>query len=552
MKRWNVLGAFTSLDELNRQLLKNRGITDEAEVIEFLDPLPIRKHLQNMPPEFKEALKSARKLILKAIDQGRPIVVHGDYDADGICATAILYNCLAKDLEYPNVDAFIPNRFDHGYGLSEKSIKAILKEFSNEKILFITVDSGITAVDEVSRLKELGHEVIITDHHQKPEELPEADVIFWSDKVVGATLAWVLSRALGSLNKSSLSLACIATVTDIQPLTGFNRSVVLKGLEILNSNPPIGIKKLIEYSGKRVSDISPGDIGWIIGPRLNASGRMKDAHDALKLLTSSRESDIDGHAKFLNELNHERQETTLKMYDVARAHIPNDSARIIISHDENYHEGIIGLVAARLVQKHFLPAIVISIEDGFGKGSVRSIPGINIIELLREFDDMFLSLGGHPMAAGFSIEKEKIRMLEEKLNKAMSRYDESVFIPQINIDLELPAEVLSLELYDKLQELRPFGEGNKEPKFITRGFAVAGKSSIGRDNQHIILRLYDEDSDNFFKGIMFNGVDHVTLKDLREGDAVDVVYKLNKNEFNGKVSLDLILEDLKYNENRER
>lgn len=249
MKQWKIADKFSKKEDLVDLLLSSRNVTSKKDKKEFLNPPPVSEYIKNLPTEFKKSLKKSRDLMRKAIDNEIPIVIHGDYDADGICATAILFNTLKFELEYEHTFAFIPNRFEHGYGMTKKSIDVAIEKVSDhyselpKEILFITVDSGITSVEEVDYIKSKGFKVIVTDHHQKPKKLPKASAILWSDEVVGSTVSWILSRALGSKDSQSLGLAAIATVTDLQPLVGFNRSVVKHGLKILNSNPPVGIKK---------------------------------------------------------------------------------------------------------------------------------------------------------------------------------------------------------------------------------------------------------------------------------------------------------------------
>ncbi|PIS22090.1 hypothetical protein COT50_03855, partial [candidate division WWE3 bacterium CG08_land_8_20_14_0_20_41_10] len=411
MKKWVVKGAYGENINVVTQLLRNRGIGEDARE-EFLSPLPLAEYLKKMPGDFKESLKKAREEILIAIKDNRAIVIHGDYDADGICATAILYKTLTQTLGHAKVAYFLPNRFDHGYGLSPESVKEIAKltkeRFGVAGGLVITVDCGITAGQEViESAKGLGFRVIITDHHQKGESDPRTEVVLWNDGVVGAGVALVLALVLGLRDEQLLSLAGIATVTDLAPLKGFNRALVKRTLALLNTNPPLGIKSLLDVSGGTNGEIGMYDLGYIIGPRLNASGRLDSAYDSLRLLLEDDSVEVTKIAQKLNAVNLERQEMTQKMFDLAdELYVQDETSRvgnepslanskIIITASEKFHEGVIGLVAGKLAQKYYKPAIAIAINGDVGKASGRSIPGVNIVDLLKHFEERFTGLGGH-------------------------------------------------------------------------------------------------------------------------------------------------------------
>ncbi|HAI63232.1 MAG: Exonuclease RecJ [candidate division WWE3 bacterium GW2011_GWF2_41_45] len=545
--KWNIRSEFTEGDDVIASIIKIRGISAEGD---FLNPPHLSEAFKLLPQELKDNLRKAVDLVELCIKEKRKILIHGDYDSDGICATSILYNALFKEKKYENTFHFIPNRFDHGYGLSEKSIlsffeKAGLSLNSAEKILVITVDCGITANEEIKTLKDHGHSVIITDHHQKSEILPPADVIVWYDKIVGATLSLLLAKSLGSKDPHMIALAALATVTDLQPLLGFNRSLVKRGLEILNTDPPVGIKKLLQVAGKIATEITTYELGWIIGPRLNSSGRITDASSSLNLLIEEDENIAEKLAIELNTINVQRQDRTVEMYDLAAGIDENNLPKIILSSHADYHEGIIGLVAARLTQKYFRPAIVISLSDGYGKGSVRSVPGVDIISFLRNFGDMFESLGGHPMAAGFTIKKELIPELKEKAEKLADKsIPDELLVPSINVDIKIPIDMVSLELLNRLDTLKPFGLGNEEPVFMSEKVGITDVGRVGRDSQHLLFKFYE--SGKYHKGIFFNASDKEAAE-LKFGDKVDIVYTLKKNEYNGNTFVDLFIKDIKRN-----
>ncbi|MFC1700019.1 single-stranded-DNA-specific exonuclease RecJ [Patescibacteria group bacterium] len=539
MTRWNVLSEYKGKQTLIEDILEAREIEN---ISEFISPPSIPEYFSRFPIEFKRSLKLAKEIIESEIESDNHIVIFGDYDSDGINATAILYKYLKFEKKYPDVSYFIPNRFEHSYGVSKLAIDEIIGEYGNKNLLFITVDTGVTAVEEIQYIKDLGHKVIITDHHQKPDELPNMDCLVWSDEVCGAVIAYLLSKILGSKDPKAISLAALATVTDMQSIAGLNRVIVKRGLEVFNRNPPLGIKKLVEVAGKGGSILSTYDLGWMIGPRLNASGRLESADDSLKLLIEKDPATLESISFKLNKINIERQDKTIEMYEKAADFDESDLPKILFSSSEEYHEGVIGLVASKLAQKYYRPSVVISLSDGVGKGSVRSIPGINIIEMLRKHEALFVDLGGHPMAAGFTIEKENIENLEkEMLLDAKDGIDDKLFIPSLDIDMRIPANIIDLELLEDIERLEPFGLGNSRPVFLSEGLKITGLDVVGRDMSH--LRLSLSDGDKYYKAIFFGGAESVD--DVSFGDNVDLVYTLKKNEYNGNTYIDLVVKDLR-------
>lgn len=550
MKKWNVLDTCDSSDLILQKLLNNRGLTTKEQIDTFLNSPSIFSYIKKLPTDFKKALKDSKELIQECISNNIPIVIHGDYDSDGICATSILFNTLKYELNYSHIYTFIPNRFKHGYGLSNKSIQDILDMLKNtystvpKDILFITVDSGITSFDEVAYIKSLGYKIILTDHHQKPDNVPKPDVLLWDDTVVGSTISWILSKAIGSKDTYSIALSGIATVTDVFPLIGFNRVIVKETLNILNTNPPYGLSFLFSELGIQDKTLTTYDLGWIIGPRLNATGRMTDAIDAIKLLTERNKSTIQKHVHKVNEANDKRQQKTMEMYDLVSFKENEKIPKIILSANSNFHEGIIGLVASRLVQKYSRPAIVISVDGEESKGSVRSISSINIIEILRKYENLFINVGGHPMAAGFTIKTSKIDILKQNLEEYFDKnISKDLLVLTIDIDINLPIKLISLDLLNDINKLKPFGMGNFEPTFLSQNVSIVGTNIVGKENNHLTLRLYEPTTDIFLKAILFNFVDVIDFTP-KVGDNVDIVYKIRENEYNNKTYIDLHIVDM--------
>jgi len=547
MHVWEVSSEYNEKESVVDQILTSRGITSRDEKELFLKPPSFSYWFKRLPKELLGSLKEARDLIKDSISEGVPIIVHGDYDADGICAVAILYKTIKEELGYEKVYAFIPNRFEHGYGLSEKSIEASLDKVKSNgnhgNALFITVDTGITSVEEVKQIVKAGHKVIITDHHQKPSELPLANAVVWYDQVVGATVSFLLSISLGLKNTDLMAYSCVATITDLQPVLGFNRTIVKKGLEIINEKPPLGIKSLLEIAGRATTGVTTGDLGWVVGPRLNASGRVEDPSLALDLLLEKDPEESLKIAWKLNQVNSQRQDKTVEMFEIAEELSEEEIPKIILSHNENYHEGIIGLVASRLAKKYHRPAVVISTLEEVSKGSVRSIQGINIIKALREAEELFTSLGGHPMAAGFSIKREDIPKLQKFLEEySQKNITEDMLVRKLAIDLSIPAKIIDEKLLNKLDLLRPFGMGNREPVFASNKLNVTGVNIVGKQQNHLSLRLLD--GDKLIKAIYFNYADY-QKEEISTGDTINVAYTLKRNEYNGRVYTDMVVKDIR-------
>lgn len=541
--RWNIFSNITPANsqEIIEILANNRSIEN---INEFIAPPQPESYVSH----YEKEISLAVKLIKEAIKQDKPIIIHGDYDADGQTATAILWRTIHNDLNHVKTFPYIPNRFDEGYGLSVNSIngiKAMLAEkgLDYKGALLVTVDCGIVSEKEVDQAKSEGFIVTVTDHHQPHESYPKADCVVWTDKSTGAGIAWMISYKLLERSKY-LDLAAIGTICDLQPLTDFNRSVAKYGIEELNKNPVPGIKAIAEISALK-AQIDTYEIGWIIGPKLNATGRLETAMDSLRLLCTDSMQQARQMAGKLNDLNRRRQEQTESNYKTAAIQFYKMKTipTFLVSSDKSYHEGVIGLVAGKLTQTFYRPSIAISInsEEKIAKGSARSIKGISIIETLRKFEHLFINVGGHDMAAGFSIKEENIQTLSEKLSQ-LADWDEGIFEKQIDVDCELPTNLISMDTYNATHQLKPFGIGNPEPTFLTKNLTISNFNSFGKENSHHKLFLQDEDGKQY-TAIAFSRPDFVDY--LTIGAEIDAVYSLSEDTWNGKSSLQLRLRDIK-------
>ena len=549
-------------EDIISQLLYNRDLRDKNAIANFFNPpspeVIVSQYSNYLNKIDSNEVEKAVNLIKKAVGIGRPIVVYGDFDADGLCGTAILYQTL-KNLG-ANTTPFIPDRFEHGYGLSIKALKKIQQLVTSP--LLITTDCGISAVDEVKYAKKQGFDVIITDHHSKGQALPEAGAIVWTDELAGAGVAYLLaSRLAATLKVKSeklkvglelLDLVALATIADVQPLTGVNRALVKHGLEELNKTLKVGLRELIKIAGLEEKEIGPYEVGWMLGPRLNASGRLGNASDSLKLLLTENVDEAQGIAAKLNRINQERQQLTQQMLDEARRQV-NPDHKIIVLHKETWHEGIAGLVAGKLKEEFYRPAVVITGGEKIAKGSARSINGFNIVEAIRECEEFLIDAGGHAMAAGLSVEIEKIPQFREKLAAiAEEQLTGDILTPTLNVDLEHPLTQLSWSLVGDLKKFEPFGIGNPKPTFLTRSVRILSIRAIGSNGKHLRLVLRDVGDTTgrpleHWPCIGFGFGEWVT--EVHPGDLVDIVYNFEENHWNGQTTLQLKLKDLQKSNN---
>jgi len=538
MFEWDVKSKSNNLESLKENILSNRNINNYEEFINPKDPV---RFINDFSNEFIENVKKSKDMVLETINLGLPIVIHGDYDADGVISTYIIYSTIKNTLNYEDVFYLIPDRFEDGYGLSDKTVQKILALVKFQNFLLITVDCGITSVSQVDYLKKLGNKVIITDHHHQGEVLPNSDSLIWSDKVVGSTLSWILSLSLGNKDPRLLTLIATATITDVFPLRDFNRSIVKKGIEVFKNNPFYPFKKLILNQGLELNDVEVYHLGFVIGPRLNSSGRIGDADLSVSLLNSTQEHQIDRILTEINLINQRRQkytEDSLKRFSFNKKNLP----RVIILNDDEFHEGIVGLIASRIVQTYHRPALVITNNEDFYKGSARSIKGINIIEIIKKYSHLLKGCGGHELAAGFSLAKENFDEFKNELEIYFDKnFEDANFIKKIKVESEIESNLIDFNLLDLINSFAPFGPENEEPVFLVRNFRVIEIKRIGKDKNHLSLKLGQKSL--IFKALYFNIPEEAISIYLSQ--EIDLVFKLKKNFFNNQVNIDLHILDMK-------
>lgn len=549
MKRWEVLYTQSLTKKKIRDvLLENRGIKSEKDKKDFFNPKdPLKIPLEELGINKKQVTLAVER-IKKSLKDKEEVVVYGDYDADGVSATAILWEALFN--LGLNVLPYIPERFTEGYGLNVESIKS-LKEKNPNLSLIITVDHGIVADKKVDLARELGIDVIISDHHQPGDIKPKPLALVHTTKIGGAGVSWVLAREvtkkLGDMSQlekviDSLELAAIGTISDQIPLIGPNRSFVKYGLEKLNKTRRVGLLALFETSRIKLGEIGPYQVGFVIAPRINAMGRLEHAIESLRLICTRKPEKAKELARQLTKVNLERQKIVEEVVVHARKSLKgkNDSRVIILAH-KSYHEGVIGLAASRLVEEFYKPTIIFSIKDEIAKASARSISGFDIIESIRKTEEFLIEGGGHPMAAGFSIKVDTVEAFSKKFEKiSLPLLTDELMMRVMKADLEIPFNAIDDKLYQEVKEFEPTGLGNPNPTFVTKGVNIVDAKLLGQDSKHMKLHLEKDGIE--FVALAF-GMGEL-YKTLSVGKQIDVAYSLLENVWNGNRSLELRIKDL--------
>lgn len=543
--RWKVLARIKSTklqerrEEIVKALFKNRNLKTKKQQKEFLNPKdPYQLTPQDVGISLVQ-LNKALKRIRQAIKKKEKVIVYGDYDTDGVCATAIMWETLNKlGLD---VLPFIPRR-EEGYGLKASIINQMAKEGVK---LIITVDQGIVAYRQVTRAKKTEIDVIITDHHQPGKKKPKAKAIIHTTQLAGCGVAWFLAKWLVEKIKSKakplgLDLVTIGTITDMVPLIGPNRSIVKFGLSQVNKTKRAGLLALYQFAGLDKKKIDTYEVGFIIGPRINASGRMDDPMEALRLICTNDENRAISLAQKIDQKNRERQElmkqTTLHARELWLKE-DGESSLIFIYH-QSYEHGVVGLVASKLKDEFYRPAIILAPRKDRWVGSGRSIEEFNIIEAIRELKDIIGDHGGHRLAAGFDVSQEKLEEAKQRLiKKAEKDLGKKKLGPRIEIEIEVELIDLNLALYQEVNKFAPFGMNNPQPVFSSRQVRIANLKKVGADNQHLKFRV------NGFEVIAFGQGE--LLPQLSTKQPVDLAYNLFLNQWNGLQRLELKIKDIK-------
>ena len=533
------------------QVLYNRGLTDPAHIQAFLEGRYLEKDDPFLLPDMEKAVTR----IERAIAQDERIVVYGDFDADGVTATVLLVEALrGMGLTRNQAQPYIPDRVDEGYGLNAEALTRLREE--KEADLVVTVDCGIRSVAEVEHANALGLDVIITDHHSVGKRLPpavavvnpkRADAAYPYTGLAGVGVAFKLVQALRQAlpgqaafaEERILDLVALGTVADIVPLTGENRPLVKAGLEVLNRCRRPGIAALAEVAGLKPGSITAEHIGFGLGPRINAAGRLDHAYAAARLLAANNGLRAKRLAQELNRLNRERRELTRRLGKMAEEMVDGE-APILIAGDEAFKSGVVGLVASRLAEKHYRPAIVMEKGETESRGSCRSIPEFHITEALDQVEDLLAHHGGHQQAAGFTIRNENLEPFRERLTAiADERLGERELIPTLDVDAEIRLADVDWALQGQLERLEPTGEANGTPVFVSRGVQVFNHRAVGQDGTHLQMQVGD--GQRGFKCIAFRQGAWAGRLPAR----VDLAYTVGVNEWNGRRDLQLVVQDIR-------
>ena len=558
-KKWNLPASVPSADALEEAgypallsaVLASHGITDSPAADDFLK---IEDSLSLSPLLMKDMDRAVAR-IRAALDAGEHMAVFGDYDVDGITATAILVDYLRRC--GAQVSHYIPRRIEDGYGLSADAMRTLRGQGIT---LVITVDCGITGVEEVDFAASLGMDVVVTDHHECKDELPRAiavvdphrpDCPYPFKHLAGCGVALKLVLALGGVDRAEelltrySPLAAVGTVADVMRMSGENRTIVARGLAHIADNDFIGLQALLQETGLDQKEITSVQIGYVLAPRINAAGRMGEADRAAELMLCKDPVLARELARELCQLNRQRQTVEQEIYAQAIAMIeemPVEERNALVLADSGWHQGVVGIVASRLSEKYACPSFMIHLSGHTGKGSCRSWGGFNLFAALEECSDLLLGFGGHELAAGFTIEEDKIPAFRKRMNACVQRFlggRPATSALDVDVVLRRP-ELITLWEVEQLRRLEPYGNGNNRPLFCLLGVTLDRVQGVGQ-NRHLKLR--------FSKGtVQLEGIFFSTTAQqcpCQPGGRVDVAFYLQINEFRGSRTVQLQVVDLR-------
>ena len=557
-KRWNIaknqdeveseLTSGLAVHPVVSHLLANRGITTVAEGQTFLystmDDL--------LDPFMLKGMTEAVSEIERVLEMNGSIVIYGDYDVDGITATSLMYRFFSRI--GANVSYYIPERQSEGYGLNLEALEYLISQHVD---LIISVDCGISSYDIVEAVRDRVS-MIITDHHTSPPQIPRATAVVnhkqpgcpYTDKnLSGVGVAFKVCQALwkrrtGEDYREDLDIVALGTVADVVPLVGENRIIVREGLRKMTESPNLGIQALVEVAGLTGKVLSAGHIGFTLAPRLNAAGRVTHATRAVELLITRDQQEATDIAEELQETNAERQQIERTIFEEAYQSVLDQGPladQCIVVAGEGWHPGVIGIVASRLVEAFYKPTMVISIHDGIGKGSCRSIDHCNMYEMLTFAKETLIQFGGHAQAAGFSVQAEDIDALREKASEyCRHTLTEEDYIPIVDIDGTVSSEEITIELINQIATLEPYGMGNSTPVFAIPKIRVQNLYPMGFQKNHCKIILQGQQGP--LDAVAWQGEHY--MQEVFADDPVKVAFSLQKNEWQGVVTPQLVVQDL--------
>jgi single-stranded-DNA-specific exonuclease len=556
-KKVTTISKQLNINPTIAHILLNREINSKSKIEKYF-----RSDLNDLyDPFLIPDMDIAVKRIIKALKKGENIVIYGDYDVDGVTSVSILYDSLFH--WGGKVSFFIPNRFKEGYGVSEQGIRNVI---NRDASLIITVDCGITAVEEVNYAREKNIDVIICDHHEPGEEIPDAVAVlnpklknstYPFTELAGCGVAFKLLQALTSslgfdqdYAYKYLDLVAIGTAADIVQLLDENRILVKNGLEIINKSPRPGIYALQEIAGILNRNLTVNSIVFMLAPRLNAVGRISNAKKAVHLLTSKSMQQGKNIARILENENRARKSIDEVTFEEAKVIVERDfdleSKRILVVANNGWHTGVVGIVASRLMEKYNRPAILISIENGIGKGSARSTQNFDIYDAFNKLKELLINFGGHRYAAGITISEENIPLLDEEINKlSLGEISQDDMTPKLQLDAEIKLDQLNASFFKGLKMLAPFGPNNMRPVFVTKHLEICGKVNIVGSN-HIKVKFKQN-------GVVLDAIGYNLAKYIdyfnQEGNDINCAYVLEETKWDGQTTIQMRLKDFEVEKN---
>lgn len=556
-KRWEILPkideetnrALNDYPIFMRQILFNRGIRSAIEADAYLN-----SNREPGDPFLLIDMDKAVDRLLVALSDHQKIIVYGDYDVDGVTATVMMVEAL-RSLG-GEVERYIPNRFDEGYGLNVEAIESLVNDGAR---VILTVDCGIRSPVEAEKARDLGVDLIISDHHHPKGDLPRAFAVIcpkqegdlYPDKdLAGVGVALKILQGLFvrkgmNIQKADdwLDLVALGTVADIVPLTGENRVMVKKGLQRIRTGSRMGLNALTGVAQKNIQQITATDIGFILGPRLNAAGRMESALQAYDLLICRDRQEAGLFAQVLENQNTDRQQATRRAQEKAQLEVGDPAARkILFSFSEDYSSGIVGLVASKLVENFYRPTVIGQIENGVIRASCRSISEFHITTALDECADLLVRHGGHAMAAGFTVKQENAELLTRRLSEIAERELDGLDLrPKIRADMEIEINKLKPGYYSELEKLQPTGMGNPAPVFVSRGVEVDGMRLMGKEDNHISFYLRNSAIN---RAVAFNQAKWYEVW-REEKPRFDIAYTIDINHYMDKETQQINVRDMK-------
>lgn len=552
----NELSAALNISHTLAQLLLQRGIQTPADATKFFKP-----RLEDLHDPFLMAdMEKAVERLTKAVHRKERILVYGDYDVDGTTSVSLVYKFLKKF--YDNVDFYIPDRYNEGYGISYQGI-----DFARDQgcKLVVALDCGIKAIEKVEYAREAGIDFIICDHHTPDEQLPNAvavldpkrpDCPYPFKHLSGCGVGFKLLQAFASRNnipfsdlEPLLDLLALSIASDIVPITGENRILAFHGLKQLNSHPSIGVKSILEVCNLADKEITISDIVFKIGPRINASGRMKLATEAVELMVSNDMSFAKEKSGTINEYNNDRKDLDKNITDEAIRLIASnkeyEDSKSIVVYKPDWHKGVIGIVASRLAEEFYKPAVVLTYSNGLASGSARSVPGFDVYKAIDSCRDLLENFGGHRYAAGLSMKEENVALFKKRMEEYVaSTITEEQMSPLIDIDAVIPFNEITPQFVSVLKQFSPFGPGNMKPVFATNGVRDTGNSKlVGKGQEHLKLELFDDSSTTPMNGIAFGMGSH--FNDLKTNRPIDICYTIEENTFAGNTLTQLLIKSIR-------